>query len=92
MVGAILLGLVCGIIARMVVPGDAFKNLSGPVSWLVSLGLGLAGALVGYGIFTRLLGIGDNDIFDWGGILGALIGSVIVVAVVSAILRRRSNS
>jgi uncharacterized membrane protein YeaQ/YmgE (transglycosylase-associated protein family) len=92
MVGAILLGLVCGIIARMVVPGDAFKNLSGPVSWLVSLGLGLAGALVGYGIFTKLLNIGDDDIFDWGGILGALIGSIIVVAVVSAILRRRSNN
>ncbi len=92
MVGAILLGLVCGIIARMVVPNDAFKNLSGPVSWLVSLGLGLLGALVGYGIFTKLLGIGDDAIFDWGGILGALIGTIIVVIVASAILRRRSRT
>ncbi len=92
MVGAILLGLVCGIIARMVVPNDAFKNLSVPVSWLVSLGLGLLGALVGYGIFTKLLGIGDDAIFDWGGILGALIGTIIVVIVASAILRRRSRT
>jgi uncharacterized membrane protein YeaQ/YmgE (transglycosylase-associated protein family) len=91
MLGAILLGLFCGAVARMLVPGDAFKNLSGPKSWLVSLGLGLAGALVGYGIFTGLLGIGDNDIFDWGGVLGALIGTLIVVGIASAILRRRAN-
>jgi uncharacterized membrane protein YeaQ/YmgE (transglycosylase-associated protein family) len=91
MLGAILLGLFCGAVARMVMPGDAFRNLSGPKSWLVSLGLGLAGALVGYAIFTMLLGIGDDDIFDWGGLLSALIGTVIVVGVASAILRRRSN-
>jgi uncharacterized membrane protein YeaQ/YmgE (transglycosylase-associated protein family) len=91
MLGAILLGLFCGALARMVMPGDAFKNLSGPVSWLVSLGLGLLGALLGYAIFTMLLGIGDDDIFDWGGVLSAFIGTVIVVGVASAVLRRRSN-
>jgi uncharacterized membrane protein YeaQ/YmgE (transglycosylase-associated protein family) len=52
MVGALLLGFVCGVIARVLMPGDAFRNMSGPVSWAVSLGLGLAGALVGYVIFT----------------------------------------
>lgn len=41
-------------------------KMSGPVSWLVSIGLGLAGALVGYLMFTMGLGIGDTDIFDWG--------------------------
>ena len=91
MLGAILLGLFCGAIARMIVPGDAFKHLSGPKSWLTSLALGLAGALVGYGIFTGLLGIGDSDIFDWGGVLGALIGSVVVVAVAGAVMRRSSS-
>jgi len=40
--------------------------MSGPVSWLVSIGLGLAGALVGYLLFAMGLGIGDTDIFDWG--------------------------
>src|SRR5262249_42935437 len=38
MIGAILLGLFCGVVARMLVPGDAFKNMSGWRSWLVSLG------------------------------------------------------
>ena len=89
MVGALLLGFVCGVIARVLMPGDAFRNMSGPVSWAVSVGLGLAGALVGYVIFTLGLGIGDTDIFDWGGLFGALIGTVIVVGLASYFLRRR---
>jgi uncharacterized membrane protein YeaQ/YmgE (transglycosylase-associated protein family) len=91
MVGAILLGLFCGVIARALVPNDAFRKLSGPVSWLVSLGLGLLGALLGYAIFTLGLGIGDRDIFDWGGVLSALIGTVIVVLIAGLFLKRRPN-
>lgn len=65
MVGALLLGFICGVIARVLMPGDVFRTMSGPTSWAVSLGLGLAGALVGYVIFTLGLGVGDTDIFDW---------------------------
>jgi uncharacterized membrane protein YeaQ/YmgE (transglycosylase-associated protein family) len=92
MVGALLLGFVCGVIARVLMPGDAFRNMSGPMSWAVSVGLGLAGALVGYVIFTLGLGIGDTDIFDWGGLLGALIGTLIVVGLASYFLRRRTQA
>ena len=88
MIGAILLALFCGIAARMLVPNDAFRNLRGPRSWLVSLLLGLAGALVGYLIFTVGLGIGDTSIFDWGGVLGALIGTLIVLPFATLVLRR----
>jgi uncharacterized membrane protein YeaQ/YmgE (transglycosylase-associated protein family) len=92
MVGALLLGFVCGVIARVLMPGDVFRNMSGPTSWAVSLGLGLAGALVGYVIFTLGLGIGDTDIFDWGGLLGALIGTLIVLGLANYFLRRRQPS
>jgi uncharacterized membrane protein YeaQ/YmgE (transglycosylase-associated protein family) len=88
MVGAILLGLFCGVVARVLVPKDAFSRLTGPVSWLVSLGLGLLGALVGYAIFTLGLGIGDRDIFDWGGLLSALIGTLLVVLFATFVVRR----
>jgi uncharacterized membrane protein YeaQ/YmgE (transglycosylase-associated protein family) len=88
MIGALLLGLVCGIAARILVPNDAFRKMSGPMSWLVSIGLGLLGALVGYVIFTVGLGIGDTDIFDWGGVLSALIGTIIVVVIGTWVLRR----
>jgi uncharacterized membrane protein YeaQ/YmgE (transglycosylase-associated protein family) len=50
---------------------------------LMSIGLGLLGALVGYLIFTVGLGIGDTNIFDWGGVLSALIGTIIVVIIAS---------
>ena len=88
MIGALLLGLFCGVVARMLIPGDAFRHMSGPMSWLVSLGLGLVGALVGYLIFSVGLGIGDTSIFDWGCVLSPLIGTAIVLVAVTWILRR----
>src|SRR5262249_11086232 len=91
MIGAILLGLFCGVVARMLVPGDAFKNMRGWRSWLVSLGLGLVGALVGYLIFTVGLGIGDTDIFDWGGVLSALIRTIIVLVIATWVWRRTAD-
>ncbi len=89
MLGAVLLGLVAGVIARALVPGDAFRSLSGPTSWLASIALGLAGAILGYLIFTAGLGIGDTDVFDWGGLLSAVIGTVIVLVAVGFVVRRR---
>ena len=91
MIGALFLGLFCGIVARMLVPGDAFRNMSGPRSWLLSLVLGLVGAFVGYLIFTVGIGIGDTTIFDWGGVLSALIGTVIVLLIATWALRRTSR-
>jgi uncharacterized membrane protein YeaQ/YmgE (transglycosylase-associated protein family) len=87
-IGALILGLLAGFIGRVLVPNDAFTDMSGPKSWAVSVILGLVGAFVGYLIFTRLLGIGDDDAFDLGGILSAIIGVVIVLLVVGAVLKR----
>ncbi|MFF5289819.1 GlsB/YeaQ/YmgE family stress response membrane protein [Paractinoplanes globisporus] len=92
MVGALLLGFVAGVIARVLMPGDVFRKMSGPASWLVSIGLGLVGAVVGYVIFTLGLGIGDDDIFDWGGILSAIIGTLIVIPVAGWLLRRSGKA
>jgi uncharacterized membrane protein YeaQ/YmgE (transglycosylase-associated protein family) len=85
---ALALGFVCGVIGRAVVPNDAFRQLSGWRSWAASTALGLLGALVGYGIFTGLFGIGDSDTFDWGGIVGAVIGAIIVVALGSWLIKK----
>ena len=82
-----------GIIGRLLVP-DMWSELSGPKSWLFSLVLGLVGALLGYLIFTVGLGIGDTDVFDFGGIIGAVIGVVVLLPFVGiyARVRRRSRS
>jgi uncharacterized membrane protein YeaQ/YmgE (transglycosylase-associated protein family) len=88
MIGALLLGLIAGFIGRAIVPNDVLEGMSGPKSWLASVVLGLVGAVVGWLIFTAALGIGDDDMFDLGGALSALIGVVIVLLVAGAVMRR----
>ena len=85
---ALALGFVAGVIGRAVVPGDAFRSFSGWQSWVISTMLGLIGSLVGYWVFTGLFGIGDDDKFDWGGIIGAIIGAMIVVVLASFLIKR----
>lgn len=90
MIGAILLGLVAGIVGRVLVP-DMWSGLRGPRSWLFSLLLGLGGAILGYLIFTVGLGIGDTDVFDFGGLIGALIGVIILLPFVGIFARFRGH-
>jgi uncharacterized membrane protein YeaQ/YmgE (transglycosylase-associated protein family) len=73
MIGAIILGIVAGFVARALMPGRD------PMGFLATIALGLVGALVGWLLFTGLLGIGDKDKFDLGGLVGAIIGSIIVL-------------
>ena len=75
MIGAIILGIVAGFIARALMPGKD------PMGFFMTILLGLAGALVGFFLFTELLGIGDNDMFDLGGLLGAIIGAMILLGI-----------
>jgi uncharacterized membrane protein YeaQ/YmgE (transglycosylase-associated protein family) len=82
LLAALALGFVAGAIGRAVVPGDAFR------SWVSSTLLGLIGSLIGFWIFAGIFGIGDDDKFDWGGIVGAIIGAIIVVAVGSWMFRK----
>ena len=85
MIGALILGLVAGFIAKLLMPGDD------PGGFIVTIILGLVGAFVGYLLFTRLLGIGDNDAFDLGGLLSAIIGTMIVLGIYRAVAGRGSG-
>lgn len=82
MIGAIILGLVAGFIAKALMPGDD------PGGFFVTILLGLAGALVGFFLFTELLGIGDNDMFDLGGLIGAIVGTMILLGIHRAVVGR----
>lgn len=84
MIGAIILGIVAGFIGKALVPGKD------PGGFVVTTVIGLVGALVGYFIFTRGLGIGDNDAFDLGGLLSAIIGVVIVLVAYRAVVGRQA--
>lgn len=88
MIGALILGLVAGGVARLVIPNDAFEHLRGWRSWVVTVLLGLVGAVVGWLIFTGVFGIGDTDVFDLGGLVGGIIGAILVLLVVGCVVRR----
>lgn len=42
-------------------------------------------------IFHGLFGIGDTNKFDWGGIVGAAIGAMIVVVIASFLVKRSAR-
>jgi uncharacterized membrane protein YeaQ/YmgE (transglycosylase-associated protein family) len=73
MIGAIVLGIVAGYIGRLLMPGRD------KMGFIATVLLGLAGAVVGFLVFTELLGIGDNKMFDLGGLIGAIIGVMLLL-------------
>jgi uncharacterized membrane protein YeaQ/YmgE (transglycosylase-associated protein family) len=82
---AILLGLVAGAVGKLLMPGDD------PGGVIVTILLGIAGSFVGFLLFTKVLGIGDSDAFDWGGIIGAIIGVMILLGLYRLIARDRGG-
>jgi uncharacterized membrane protein YeaQ/YmgE (transglycosylase-associated protein family) len=82
MIGAIILGLLAGYIAKALLPGKD------PGGFFVTIGLGLAGSLVGFFVLTEVLGIGDDEMFDLGGLIGAIIGTMILLGVYRAVVGR----
>jgi uncharacterized membrane protein YeaQ/YmgE (transglycosylase-associated protein family) len=86
MIGAIILGIVAGFLGRLLMPGRD------PMGFFATILVGLAGSVVGFLIFTELLGIGDNDVFDLGGLVGAIIGVMILLGIYRAVIDRREKS
>jgi uncharacterized membrane protein YeaQ/YmgE (transglycosylase-associated protein family) len=81
MIGAIILGIVAGFLGRALMPGKD------PMGFVMTILLGLAGAIVGFLIFTELLGIGDDKVFDLGGLIGSIIGVMILLGLYRAFVR-----
>jgi uncharacterized membrane protein YeaQ/YmgE (transglycosylase-associated protein family) len=84
-IGAIILGIVAGYIGRLLMPGRD------KMGFIATMLLGLAGAVVGFLIFTELLGIGDNKVFDLGGLIGAIIGVMILLGLYRMYMARRGG-
>jgi uncharacterized membrane protein YeaQ/YmgE (transglycosylase-associated protein family) len=85
MIGAIILGIVAGFLARLLMPGRD------PMGFFATILLGLAGALVGFFLFTGLFGIGDTEMFDLGGLIGAVIGAMLLLALYRMVVARREG-
>jgi uncharacterized membrane protein YeaQ/YmgE (transglycosylase-associated protein family) len=85
MIGAIILGIVAGYLGKLLMPGKD------PGGFFVTTLLGIAGALIGFFIFTELLGIGDTQIFDLGGLIGAVIGVMILLFIYRQVVASRTS-
>jgi uncharacterized membrane protein YeaQ/YmgE (transglycosylase-associated protein family) len=86
-IGWILLGLLAGVIAKAILPGDD------PGGIIITTLLGIAGALIG-GFITKALGFGDpiDEFFDLSTWLGAIIGSIVLLLLYRAFFGARRTT
>lgn len=80
-IGWIILGLIAGAIAKAILPG----RQSG--GWIITLVLGVVGALLGGFIGSQLFGIGLEGFFSIQTWLLAIGGSVLVLAIYGLVTR-----
>ena len=85
MLGAIILGIVAGYVGRLLMPG---RDAMGFIATVV---LGVAGSVVGFLVFTELLGVGDDEMFDLGGLIGAVIGVMILLGLYRLVLKDKEH-
>jgi uncharacterized membrane protein YeaQ/YmgE (transglycosylase-associated protein family) len=85
LIAAIVIGIIAGYLGRALLPGPD------PMGFVATVVAGIAGALVGWVLFTYALGIGDNDKFDLGGVIGAIIGTMLVLLAVRAVRGRSAT-
>ncbi|HZB23890.1 MAG TPA: GlsB/YeaQ/YmgE family stress response membrane protein [Gaiellaceae bacterium] len=83
--GWILLGILAGIIAKALLPGDD------PGGFIITTIIGIVGALLG-GFIARALGLGDpiDEFFDVSTWLAAIIGAIILLVIYRAVTGRRT--
>jgi uncharacterized membrane protein YeaQ/YmgE (transglycosylase-associated protein family) len=82
---AILIGIVVGALGRLMVPGKQ------PIGWVVTILVGIVSAFIGTAI-ARALGIPTATAgIDWLELLCQVVVAAIGVALVSALMGRRSG-
>ena len=83
--GFLLLGLIAGAIAKLILPG---KQGGG---WLITLLLGVVGALLGGWLGSVLFGTGLENFFDLSTWLLAIGGAIVVLLIYGLIVNRRGT-
>ena len=80
-IGFIIFGLIAGALARLLVPGPDPMGVGGTIL------LGIVGSLVG-GLLARMLFNDNNGV----GLIGAVIGSIIVLLIYRAVTGSRTRT
>jgi uncharacterized membrane protein YeaQ/YmgE (transglycosylase-associated protein family) len=81
----LLFGLVVGAVAKLLMPGDD------PGGIIVTALIGVVGSVIGFYVF-RAIGIGDENKFDLGGFLGAVLGTMLLLGLYRMIAGRGTHN
>ena len=82
----LILGLIAGAIAKAVLPGRQGGG------WVITLVVGVVGAILGGWIGSLIFGGGLADFFDQLTWLLSILGAVIVLLIYGAVAGRRSRA
>jgi uncharacterized membrane protein YeaQ/YmgE (transglycosylase-associated protein family) len=82
----LLLGLIAGAIAKLILPG---KQGGG---WLITLLLGVVGALLGGWLGSVLFGVGLEEFWDLSTWLLAIAGAIVVLLIYGLIVNRSKRT
>ncbi len=85
-IGWIVLGLIAGAIAKVIMPGDD------PGGIIVTMIIGIVGAILGGFLAATLLDVGVNDeFFDLGTWIAAIVGALILLFIYRLVVGRRAS-
>ncbi|POH57731.1 GlsB/YeaQ/YmgE family stress response membrane protein [Arthrobacter glacialis] len=80
----LILGLIVGAIAKAILPGRQRGGI------LITMLLGVVGALLGGWIGGAIFGVGLENFWSLQTWLAAIVGSLVVLGVYGAVVRRRA--
>ncbi|MGH3929802.1 MAG: GlsB/YeaQ/YmgE family stress response membrane protein [Pseudonocardiaceae bacterium] len=83
-IGWIVLGLIAGAIAKAIMPGRD------PGGIIITMLLGVAGALLGGFVGSRIFGVGLREFWSIQTWLVAILGSIVVLAIYRVVAGRRA--
>ncbi|MFD2794113.1 GlsB/YeaQ/YmgE family stress response membrane protein [Promicromonospora vindobonensis] len=79
----LILGLIAGVIARIVIPGKQ------PGGFWLTLLLGVLGAMLGGWLGGLIFNVSMDQFWSWQSWLFSVLGAIIVILIVQAIFGRR---
>lgn len=86
-IGQMIVGLIVGVLARLLLPGkEAFPE--GALGWVLTAVLGIAGAFLGAFIARSLWG-GENYAVGW---IMSILGAVILLVLLRLVMGSRTNT
>jgi uncharacterized membrane protein YeaQ/YmgE (transglycosylase-associated protein family) len=80
----VVLGLIAGVVAKLIMPGND------PGGFIITILLGVAGALVG-GFIASALGFGAVSGFNFVSIAIAILGAILLLFIYRLVLGRRAK-